>query len=89
MRMFFASHSIFFARTEGNISEVVCLGKRTAVAEMASGGSARFARIQPFLVVAHGVRNGLGRTHKVDKLVFGQQQVLAVIGEKHAFVANE
>src|SRR6266480_6618868 len=52
------------ARTERDVPKMVRFRKPTAVSEMASRGSARFARANPLLVVADRVGNRFWRTFK-------------------------
>src|SRR3954466_5085267 len=79
----------FSTDSVGNVPEVICFGERAAVIEMAGGGSAGFAGIDPFFMMADAVRDGWLRRFEFFELLFRQQNVLAVIGQKHSLAADE
>ena len=74
----------------GDVAQQYGLGQRTAVRhEVARGGRAAFAGVDPLLVEAGRVGNGLVRGFEVRKLVFRIQLAFAEPAQQHAFAADE
>jgi hypothetical protein len=73
----------------GDVAEVVGFGEGTGVAEGAAGAGAVADGIQPFLMMARGVGDEGGGWGETGEVGFGQELVFAVVGDEHAFGADE
>ncbi len=79
----------FFAEAIGDIAEEDGFGEGGGVGEVAGGWGVVFAGFDPLVVVADGGGDGLVWRLEVFELVMGEEDTAAVIGEEHAFVADE
>src|SRR5690606_18150798 len=73
----------------GDVAQVVGLGQPAGVLEVRARRLAGLAGVDPLGVVALGAgEGGFGRREALE-LLLGQEDVLAVVGEDHAVVADE
>src|SRR6188472_3875312 len=73
----------------GDVAEVVRLRQPAGVLEVAGGRLAGFAGVDPLGMMPLRRWNKRLGAFEVFELVFGEQQMLAVIGEEHSLVADE
>ena len=68
-----------FADSIGDVAEMIGFGQPAGVLEVAGGRSAGLARLDPFGMVTDRCGNERIGTFEVGELLFGEQDVLAVI----------
>ena len=86
---FSGSHWSFLPTRKATVPSRLCSISAPGVVEVAEGGRARLAGVDPLLVMAQRRRDrGLGRLEALE-LGLGQQHPPAVVGQQHALLAVE
>src|ERR1041385_8905100 len=68
----------------GDVAEQHTFGQRSGIVEVARSRPAGFDGLNPLLVVAYRIGDGLWGWNESFELVFGEELVAAVVGEEHA-----
>src|SRR2546423_1370203 len=77
------------AELERHIPQQDSLRESSGVVEVAGGLAAGLDRLDPLVVVADRIRDGVRRRHESCELFLGKELVLAVIRDQHSLVADE
>ena len=86
---FCGSHWSFLPTRYATLPKQVVLDEQAGIVEVAGGGLARLAGVDPLLVMPQRrLEPRLGRLETLE-LVLGQQEVAAVVGQQHALLAIE
>src|SRR5881392_1586029 len=79
----------FLADAKRDIAEMIRFSEPAGVLEIRARMFATLTAFDPFFVMTFDARDRLRRKWKVFELVFWEQLVFAVIGQKHSFRADK